>query len=326
VSPISCPRQGCLAGTRPPRKPVNCIPVLPQSAPSASLVGSSEKVLPARFEQHETCDMSPQLRVALAAAPFPRSIEHGLNWVDQLTRRAAEAGAQVVCFPESYIPGMRGIDEPVLTPTQAVLDRALEHVRTLAQSCGLALILPMERHCDTGIQAVAWVISERGELLGNQEKTQLDPAEDDLFVPGVGRRLFEVSGVKIGISICHEGFRYPETVRWAAREGAAIVFHPHCTGSNYVGERPTSWRAANSRYYEHAITCRALENEIYCASVNYACAFPESATCIISPNGECLGYQPYGELGVLVRDIDVDAATRRLALRFRPERCRASQD
>ena len=34
-----------------------------------------------------------------------------------------------------------------------------------------------------------------------------------------------------GIAICHEAFRYPETVRWAAVRGAKIVFHPHCTGS-----------------------------------------------------------------------------------------------
>jgi hypothetical protein len=30
-----------------------------------------------------------------------------------------------------------------------------------------------------------------------------------------------------GVTICYEGFRYPETVRWAARRGAHIVFHPH---------------------------------------------------------------------------------------------------
>jgi len=27
--------------------------------------------------------------------------------------------------------------------------------------------------------------------------------------------------------ICHEGWRYPETVRWAVRRGAQVVFHPH---------------------------------------------------------------------------------------------------
>ena len=26
-----------------------------------------------------------------------------------------------------------------------------------------------------------------------------------------------------GVAICHEGWRYPETVRWAARRGAHVV-------------------------------------------------------------------------------------------------------
>ena len=36
--------------------------------------------------------------------------------------------------------------------------------------------------------------------------------------------LFETGAMKFGIAICHEGWRYPETVRWAARHGAQIVF------------------------------------------------------------------------------------------------------
>jgi len=50
--------------------------------------------------------------------------------------------------------------------------------------------------------------------------------------------------VKFGVAICHEGWRYPETVRWAAVRGAKIVFHPHHTGSDHEGVRPTQWGAA----------------------------------------------------------------------------------
>ena len=66
-----------------------------------------------------------------------------------------------------------------------------------------------------------------GEIQGVQTKNQLDPTEEPLYVPGDTRRLFEIDGVKFGMAICHEGLRYPETVRWAAVRGAKIVFHPH---------------------------------------------------------------------------------------------------
>jgi hypothetical protein len=66
--------------------------------------------------------------------------------------------------------------------------------------------------------------------------------------------------------------------------------------------------------------CRGLENTIYFASVNYAFRHQESATCLISPSGECLAYLPYGQEGVLVQAIDQEAATGLLASRYAPER------
>ena len=61
---------------------------------------------------------------------------------------------------------------------------------------------------------------------GFQDKVQIDPSEEGLYAPGVHRHVFEVGTLAFGIVICHEGWRYPETVRWAARRGALVVFHP----------------------------------------------------------------------------------------------------
>ena len=44
-----------------------------------------------------------------------------------------------------------------------------------------------------------------------------------------------------GVAICHEGWRYPETVRWAARRGAHVVFHPHFHQAEPGGYRPTTF-------------------------------------------------------------------------------------
>src|SRR5438034_6062090 len=134
------------------------------------------------------------------------------------------------------------------------------------------------------------------------------------------RRLFEINGVKFGVAICHEGWRYPETVRWAAVRGAKIVFHPHHTGSDQAGVRLTEWGSASGLYYEKAMMMRSMENTIYFASVNYALRFQESATCLITPSGQCQAYLPYGQEGVLVQAVKVEAATGLLATRYAPER------
>src|SRR5206468_6579236 len=152
---------------------------------------------------------------------------------------------------------------------------------------------------EAGRLNVAVVFDARGRVQGCQTKNQVAPSEDPFYVPGTTRQIFEVNGVKFGVAICHEGWRYPETVRWAAVRGAKIVFHPQHTGSEREGVRPTRWGDPAGPYYEKAMMCRGLENTIYFASVNYALRFPESATSLIDPSGRCQAYLPYGAAGVL---------------------------
>jgi predicted amidohydrolase len=102
--------------------------------------------------------------------------------------------------------------------------------------------------------------------------------------------------------------------------GAKIVFHPQHTGTEREGVLLTQWGDSGAPYYEKAMMCRALENTIYFASVNYALRFQESATSLIAPSGECQAYLPYGEEGVLVHAIDVAKATGLLASRYAPDR------
>ncbi len=225
-----------------------------------------------------------------------------------------------MCFPEAYLPGLRGQDFEVLPFDQARQEQVLHTVAQWARGFAVATILGVERVTEEGRQIAAFVIDARGEILGCQTKNQLDPTEDRFYVPGETRRLFELHGLKFGIAICHEGWRYPETVRWAAVRGAKIVFHPHHTGSDRTGVRPTQWGAAGGPYYEKAMMLRSMENTIYFASVNYALRFQESATSLIAPSGQCQAYLPYGQEGVLVQAIDLEDATGALATRYAPER------
>lgn len=258
--------------------------------------------------------------IALASPRVATSIDDGLERVRRLMSDAAGQGAEIVCFPEAYLPGLRGQDFEIPPFDVAEQDRALSAVSQWARALGIATILGMERISDAGREIVSFVIDARGELLGYQPKCQLDPSEDRFYVPGTTRHLFEVNGTKFGIAICHEGWRYPETVRWAAARGAKVVFHPQLTGTEREGVRLTQWLSPDAPYYEKAMLCRGLENTVFFASVNYAVRFQESATAVISPSGECLAFLPYGEEGVLVKRIDLDAATGLLAARYAPAR------
>ena len=262
---------------------------------------------------------SPML-IALATPRMATTIDDCLDKIKGVIAEAAAHGAAIVCFPEAYLPGLRGLDFAVPAFDHEQQTRAVRAVASWARTYEVATILSMEWLTDTGRHIAAVVLDARGELLGWQTKNQLDPTEEALYVPGRTRQVFEVHGVKFGVAICHEAFRYPETVRWAAVRGAKVVFHPHCTGSDRTGVRPTQWCAPGGAYYEKAMMCRALENTIYFASVNYAFGCQESATCLIGPAGDCLAHLPYGQEGVLVQQIDPEAATGLLASRYAPER------
>ena len=258
--------------------------------------------------------------IALASPRVASSLEDGLEKIKRSLAEASAQGAAIVCFPEAYLPGLRGQDFEVFPFDPAQQERALQTVAQWARTYAVAVILCMERFTEAGRQIAAFVLDARGQLQGYQTKNQLDPSEDRFYVPGSTRRLFEVNGVKFGVAICHEGWRYPETVRWAAVRGAKIVFHPQHTGNEQQGIRLTQWGAADAPYYEKAMMMRSIENTIYFASVNYALRFQESATSLLAPSGQCQAYLPYGQEGVLVQAINVQEATGLLARRYAPER------
>ncbi len=259
------------------------------------------------------------MKVALASPPFPKSINDGLFQVEKMVKEAASQHAEIICFPESYIPGYPGEELEVEKTSPEKQQWALNSVCEMAAKYSMAIILPMDWYNDDGMLNVAFVISNTGEVMGYQSKNQLDPTEDAKWVAGKERNIFEVNGVKFGITICHEGFRYPESVRWAAMQDAKIVFHPQCTASNVSGPQLIEWGNKDNPYYEKAMMMRALENTIYFASVNYAMRFQESATSLIAPDGKCIAHEAYGNEGVLVAEINPETATGLLAKRFKSQ-------
>lgn len=259
------------------------------------------------------------MKIALASPPFPTSISDSLFWVEKMVKDAAREKAEIICFPESYIPGYPGMGAEGEERTPEKLQAALNEVCVIAKENAIAVIIPMDWHHPEGFLNLAFVISSLGEVLGYQTKNQLDPSEDHIWIPGTQRSIFEVNGLKFGITICHEGFRYPESVRWAAQNDAKIVFHPHFAGSNTEGVILTEWGNKNNPYYEKAIMMRAMENTIYMASSNYSSRYSESASALIDPDGNCIVHEIYGKTDIIVADIDPEQATGLLAKRFKNE-------
>lgn len=254
-------------------------------------------------------------RIALANLRFPATPEHSVTLVEGAIAQAARERAGIVCFPECYVPGYRGPGKAIPPPDADFLERAWSAVAEAAGKAGVAVVLGSERLVDSALLATALVIDRDGTIAGFQDKVQIDPSEEGIYTPGAGRRVFEAGPLRFGIAICHEGWRYPETVRWAAQRGAHIVFHPQFHEREPGGYIPSTFADPANSFHEKAALCRAAENTCYFATVNCASAGSPTTSAVVRPDGTLLSYQPYGEEGLLVADIDLTAATGLLAAR-----------
>ena len=254
-------------------------------------------------------------RIALANLRFPASPEESVELAEQAIDEAAIKGAGLICFPECFVPGYRGLGKQVPPPDSAFLDRAWLAIAAAAGKAKVAIILGSERLVPHGLLATALVIKQDGTIAGFQDKVQLDPSEELTYSPGSGRQVFQIGSLTFGIVICHEGWRYPETVRWLVRRGAQIVFHPHFHIAEPGSYIPTRFADPENSFHEKAMLCRAAENTCYFASVNCASVGSPTTSAVVRPDGTLLACQPYGKEGLLIADIDITAATGLLAAR-----------
>jgi predicted amidohydrolase len=258
------------------------------------------------------------VRIALANLRFPANPEESISLAAQAIDQASMDGARILCFPECFVPGYRGMGKSVPPPDPEFLERAWHVIARTAARRQVAVVLGTERLLGGAVVATALVIEQDGSIAGFQDKVQIDPSEEGTYTPGSGRRLFQAGSLVFGISICHEGWRYPETVRWAARRGAHIVFHPHFHEATPGSYRPATFGDPANTFHEKAVLCRAAENTCYVATINVASPGSPTTSAIVRPDGTLLSYQPYGEEGLLIGDIDITTATGLLARRWRP--------
>ena len=257
-------------------------------------------------------------RIALAGLRYPASPEESVGLAERAIADAAAGGAGIVCFPECFVPGYRGLGRMPSPPDAAFLERAWCAIAAAAAKARLTVVLGTERLDGSGLFASVLVIGPDGARAGFQDKVQIDPSEEGTYTAGAGRRIFQTGPLIFGVAICHEGWRYPETVRWAARRGAQIVFHPHFHEGAPGSYMPAAFADPANTFHEKAALCRAAENTCYFATVNCAGPRQGTASAVVRPDGTLLCYQPYGKEGLLMADIDPAEATGLLASRCKP--------
>ena len=248
------------------------------------------------------------LRIGLAQVRQTDRFDDNVKTIFRFLEQAADERVQIVCFPETQTRGYRAditsAGAPVLVRELSDLhQRVAKRCGDLKLACVLGTEIPLESDPERGkpYNSVI-VISETGEILGTHHKTRLTPLDAMAYTSGQSLETFILHGIKIGVVICFEGFRFPETTRECVRQGAQLIFHPQNNTT-----RPNDWKIP----IHHAmIVTRAAENTIWFASCNACLEHQNSQSMIIAPDGQVHAQAEMKREQLVVAEIDVDRATR----------------
>lgn len=251
----------------------------------------------------------PVLKIALAQTRQSASFDQNAATIFRFIEEAGKAGVQILCFPETQTVGYR-VD---ITPTDAPVepDRLRDlHVR-VAKRCGelrMACILgtetPLESNPLKGKPYnSALTISPEGKILGVHHKTKLTPLDAVAYSAGSGFDVYELFGVKVGVVICYEAFRFASTTRACVAKGAQVIFHPQNNTT-----RPNDWKIP----VHHAMaTTRAAENTVWFLTTNICHDQHQNCrTMVISPDGVVKAQSELKREELVIAEIDTDLATR----------------
>jgi predicted amidohydrolase len=246
-----------------------------------------------------------QLRIGIAQVAQSRDIQANLEKAQAYIDKAVAKGVELLCFPETHLSGYRvGVIEPDAPSDEDALARALDSIREQCRVNGIAVCIGTETPNPEGKPYnSAVVIGGDGAVIVTHHKSRLTPKDALAYAPGKGPTLFELDGIPMGLVICFEGFRFPETSRDLARRGAKVILHPQF---NHVLPG-AEWKLP----VHHAlITARAAENTVYFASANMAHERNNCRSMIVAPDGLVVAQSRLRREMLIYADADLDLATR----------------
>lgn len=249
------------------------------------------------------------MRLALAQVLTGFDAEENLKIVADQTRRAADAGADIVQFPEAT---MRAFGYPLTDVAQTLDGPWANSIRSLAEEAGIVVVAGMfepGRGGDAEQPRVrnTLIATGRGVDTSYTKIHLFDAfgfAESDTVEPGDGPVTFTVGGTTVGLSICYD-LRFPKLYAESARAGASLIL------------ASASWGAGPGKVsqWELLSRARALDSTSFlaaCGQADPSTAGVELRGAAPIGTGHSLVAGPTGEVidslgaeeGLLVVDID----------------------
>ncbi|HYC61433.1 MAG TPA: nitrilase-related carbon-nitrogen hydrolase [Thermoanaerobaculia bacterium] len=107
-----------------------------------------------------------RIHIALANVRLPANLDESVRIAVRAIEEAAIGGADIICFPECFVPGYRAIGRPVAPANAELLERAWSEIADAAAKGCVAVVLGTERLAGDALIATALVINADGTRAG----------------------------------------------------------------------------------------------------------------------------------------------------------------
>lgn len=250
------------------------------------------------------------MRIALAQINSGTDPATNLGLVEDFTRRAAEAGARVVLFPEATMCRFGVPLGPIAEPLDGPWASG---VRAIADRFGVVVVAgmfcPAREHDGAGRVTNTLIATGRG-VDEHYHKIHLYDAfgftESRTVAPGYKPSMITVDGVRVGLTTCYD-IRFPELFVELADRGASVVtVH-------------ASWGSGPGKLEQWTLLTRARALDSACIVAAVGQAYPGDEVAAVGPTGVggSLVAAPTGEVvaeagadpQLLVVDVDLDTVS-----------------
>jgi N-carbamoylputrescine amidase len=224
-----------------------------------------------------------------------------LSRMESLVRKAAQGGAQVVCFPELNLSGYLLKGNPAEI-AETIPGPSSEAVWQMAQKNEVLILAGLAEKRDGKIFISHFAVSPGG-ILGVYRKIHLGTTEEGMYQAGEECPVFRYRGTSFGIELCFDG-HFPELSTILTLKGAEIIFIPHASPRESGEEKRERWL----RY----LSARAYDNSVFVVACNptgkteNGFVFPGAAV-VLDPKGEVIVSNPGEEEEVVLADLRKDS-------------------
>jgi predicted amidohydrolase len=197
------------------------------------------------------------LRVAAAQLKLRQTLAGNLEVICRFIAEAAQAGSDVVLFPECALTGYNVNFRRIAPPE---IEAGLRAVAEAARYHRCNVLIGSPTHALRQRFNSLIVLDRLGRETFRYHKIHLTPRDANSFKAGNSLAFFRIDGVPCTAIICHER-RYPELVRLPVMMGAQIVFHPNA-GLDALAVSKAK------RDGRDGIAVRAFENQVFYVFAN----------------------------------------------------------